>query len=40
VSDEDWALLQQAAKASGKTFTQWALGVLLDAAKCNTVEKD
>ena len=36
VSDEDWATLQEAARASGKSFTQWALGVLLDVAKRNT----
>lgn len=33
VSDEDWKMLKQAAKTSGKTFTQWAVEVLLNAAK-------
>lgn len=33
VSDEDWETLQEAARSSGKKFTQWALGVLLRAAK-------
>tara|TARA_R110000868_G_scaffold7443_2_gene40418 strand:+ start:71 stop:280 length:210 start_codon:yes stop_codon:yes gene_type:complete len=33
VSDEDWETLKQAAKTSGKTFTQWAVEVLLKAAR-------
>lgn len=35
VSDEDWATLQEAARASGKSFTQWALAILLKEAKRN-----
>ena len=35
VSDEDWRTLKQAAEASDKTFTQWAVEVLLKAAKVN-----
>jgi hypothetical protein len=33
VSDEDWAIIKEAAVASQMTFTQWAIGVLLKAAK-------
>jgi hypothetical protein len=33
ISDEDWELLQSAAKAAGLPFTQWAKGLLLKAAK-------
>jgi uncharacterized protein (DUF1778 family) len=33
VSDDDWHTLQAAAKASGETFTAWALSKLLPAAK-------
>ena len=33
VSDEDWAIIKEAAVASQMTFTQWAVGVLLRAAK-------
>lgn len=33
VSDEDWKTLKDAATASQMTFTQWAIGVLLKAAK-------
>mgnify|MGYP001809818626 CR=1 FL=1 len=34
ISDEDWELLQAAAKVSGaKNFTKWALAVLLAEAK-------
>lgn len=33
VSDEDWTLLKEAAEASGKTFTEWAVGILLKKAK-------
>ena len=33
VSDSDWDILKRASVKSGKTFTQWALGVLLRAAK-------
>ncbi len=32
-SDEDWELLKAAAAASGKSFTQWALAVLLRVAR-------
>lgn len=33
VSDEDWTLLKEAAEASGKTFTEWAVGILLKKVK-------
>lgn len=33
VSDEDWTTLQEAARLSGKKFTQWAVGILLRAAR-------
>ena len=33
VSEEDWAIIKEAAAASQMTFTQWAIGVLLKAAK-------
>jgi len=33
VSDSEWAELQQAAEESGKSFTQWALAILLKAAR-------
>jgi hypothetical protein len=33
VSGDDWRLLRQAAQDSGQNFTQWALAILLDAAK-------
>jgi hypothetical protein len=33
VSDEDWETLKAAASKRGETFTAWALGVLLKAAK-------
>jgi hypothetical protein len=33
VSDEDWTLLKEAAEASGKTFTEWAVGILLKKAR-------
>lgn len=33
VSDEDWQTLKDAADAAGVTFTAWAVGVLLKAAK-------
>lgn len=33
VPDDEWATLQSAAKASGKNFTAWAVGILLRAAK-------
>lgn len=33
VSNEEWAELQNAAKSAGMSFTQWALSVLLKAAK-------
>lgn len=32
VSDEDWASLKEAAEASGKTFTEWAVPALLKLA--------
>ena len=33
VSDEDWQTLQGAALSQGKSFTAWAVAVLLRAAK-------
>ena len=33
VSDEDWQVLQDAASKSGKSFTQWAVEILLRNAK-------
>lgn len=33
VNDADWATLQAAAKRAGKSFTAWALDILLKAAK-------
>ena len=33
VPDAEWAIIKAAAEKSGKTFTAWALGVLLRAAK-------
>jgi uncharacterized protein (DUF1778 family) len=33
VSDEDWETLKAAAAKRGESFTAWALGVLLRAAK-------
>ena len=33
VSDEDWTLLKEAAQAAGKTFTEWAVEILLKKAK-------
>lgn len=33
VADNDWATLQHAAEAAGKSFTQWAVSILLRAAK-------
>jgi uncharacterized protein (DUF1778 family) len=33
VSDEDWETLKAAAAKRGESFTQWALGVLMRAAK-------
>ena len=33
VDDETWANLKKAAEKSGKSFTQWALDILLKAAK-------
>ncbi len=33
VSDEDWEALKAAADKRGETFTQWAVAVLLRAAK-------
>lgn len=33
VSDDEWNKLKQAAEQSGKTFTKWALDILLRAAR-------
>jgi hypothetical protein len=33
VSDADWQTLRAAAESSGQTFTQWAVGTLLRAAR-------
>lgn len=33
VSDADWDALRAAAECAGKTFTQWAVAILLRAAK-------
>jgi hypothetical protein len=33
VSDEDWETLKAAAERAGLTFTQWAVAILLRAAK-------
>jgi hypothetical protein len=33
ISTEDWQQIQQAARESGQTFTGWAVGCLLAAAK-------
>jgi len=33
VSDEDWDLVTGAAAAAGKSFTRWALDILIRAAK-------
>ena len=33
VSDEDWSELKEAAEAAGKTFTEWALPMLLSKAR-------
>jgi hypothetical protein len=33
ISTEDWQQIQQAARESGQTFTGWAVGCLLNAAK-------
>jgi hypothetical protein len=33
VSDEDWAGLKAAAESAGKSFTEWALPVLLAKAR-------
>ena len=33
ISDEDWATVKDAAKKRGESFTQWAMRVLLRAAK-------
>lgn len=33
VSDEDWATLQDAARRAGKSFSEWALDILLKKAK-------
>jgi hypothetical protein len=33
VSDEEWETLQRAAESSGKNFTEWAVSILLRAAK-------
>jgi hypothetical protein len=39
VSDEDWETLKNAAERSGKTFTQWAVALLLKAARRKQKEK-
>lgn len=33
VADDEWETLQRAAEASGKSFTEWAVAILLRAAK-------
>lgn len=33
VADDEWAEMQAAAEAAGKSFTEWARGVLLRAAR-------
>lgn len=33
VADEDWEILKAAAESSGKSFTEWAVAILLRAAK-------
>jgi hypothetical protein len=33
VADEDWETMKDAAERSGKTFTQWAVALLLTAAR-------
>ena len=33
VADEDWEILQRAARASGKPFTTWAIEILLRNAR-------
>lgn len=33
VSEDEWTELQSAAKSSGKSFTKWALEILLRAAR-------
>ena len=38
VSDAEWAELQHAAEESGKSFTQWALAILLKAARRKRLE--
>jgi len=40
VSDKDWALLKEAAEASGKTFTEWALPALLKLAAREKRKRD
>ena len=36
VSDDDWQTIKAAAEAKGKTFTEWAVEILLKAAKRQT----
>lgn len=33
VADDDWERLKAAAESSGKSFTEWAVAILLRAAK-------
>lgn len=33
VSDDEWERLKAAAESSGKSFTEWAVAILLRAAK-------
>lgn len=35
VSDEDWSEIQDGAKRAGKKFSQWAVPILLKAARKN-----
>jgi len=39
VSDGDWETLKDAAERSGKTFTQWAVALLLKAARKHQKER-
>jgi len=33
VADDEWAEMQAAAQAAGKSFTEWAVSILLRAAR-------
>ena len=33
VADEEWAEMQAAAEVAGKSFTEWAMAILLRAAR-------